>query len=231
MFAQLIPGAGQQAQIQQVYKYQSTRGETNSSGKSLFVVRSTHVGDVTLTASDKNGNSLGIPPLIIHFTPPQAPALVTTSQGSAILNGGFGTGNFTDWTNGGTTAPTINTTHVYDSPYSAQLGSATPSGAPTDSSIMETLTIPTAANSLSFAYQLVNPNADAHNDLEVWVRDSSGEGLFKLFSSSTNSAGWQTSALTYIQKYRGNTVQIYFTLHQDGSANPAYVYLDEIALQ
>ena len=234
MFVQLMAGAGEQAQIQQAYKYESTRGETNSNGQSLFMVRSSQVGAVKLTACDKNGNALGIAPLTINFTAPPPPAVLTSSQGTSILNGGFGTGDFSDWTTGGTPAPTINSGVVYNSSYSAQLGSATSSGSPADSFILETLTIPTSAHSLSFAYQLVNPSADANNSLEVWARDTAGEGLFKLFSTSANSAGWQTQTISFQkfeQYYGGNTIQIYFKLHQDGSANAAHAYLDAILLQ
>ena len=117
-----------------------------------------------------------------------------------MLNGGFETGDFTDWTVGGTAASTVETSTVYSGTYAAQLGSASVSGTPTDSSIVETLTIPSNANSLSFAYQLVNPNPDPNNYLEVWVRDTASDKLYRLFDTSTNGAGWQNQVLTYLQK-------------------------------
>lgn len=230
MLVQLIPTAGIPVQITRAYLYQGLRGQTDSSGQAIFEVRSQQVGSVTLMAADKNGASLGLKPVTLTFTAPPAVTL-TTSEGSAVVNGGFETGDLTGWTAGGSVTPTVESSTVHSGTDAAQLGATSGSATATNSWLVETLSIPTTAKSLNLAYLLSNPSGSSSNYLEVWVQDTAGDQVFKLSSTSANSSGWQTLSLTNLKLYGGNTIQIYINVHQGGgTSNPAYAYLDDVQI-
>lgn len=222
---QLVANPPGSVQIQRDYTYQTLYGQTDNNGQAAFEIRSTQIGTVTLTAVDKNGTPLPVvPPLTLNFTQPPAPPTLTTSEGTAVVNGNFSTGDFTGWTNGGDIAPAVEQTTVYNGPDAAQLGATTPSGAPANSWLMETLTFPPKVKNLNLTYWLNNPNSDSQNYFEVWVRDTAGSKIYQYYSSAADTGGWKTISLPLV-KYWGNTLQIYINVHQDGSSNPAYAYL------
>ena len=229
-YVQLIPNAGANVQIQRMYQYQGLRGQTDNNGQAIFEVRSQQAGTVTLTAADKNGVSLGLPPLTLTFITPPPPTTLSSSEGPTIVNGNFATGDLTGWTAGGAVAPTVESSIVPNGTYAAQLGATSPSGTPEDSSLLETISVPAKAKSLTLTYWFSNPNADSTNYFEIWMQDTAGDRVYRLFSAYVDSGGWKTLTLSYFDKYQGNTVQILFNLHQDGSSNPAYAYLDNVQI-
>lgn len=228
MIVQLQPSRSD-VQIERRYLSQSLRGQTDKNGQAVFLVRSATTGPVTLTTVDKNGTPLSVAPITVNFTTSAAQPLLTPSEGTSVVNGGFESGDLSGWTAGGKVTPTISTTSPYAGADSAQLGNSA-TGAATDSSLMETLTIPTTTKTLKLAYNLANTNNDTANYLEVWVRDTAGESLSKFYSGSARTSGWATLNLTLMNKYRGNTIQVFINLHRGSSTNRASVLLDAVQL-
>jgi len=222
-----LVSTGTPVNIYRQYKYQGLREQTDTSGVARFWVSSTQTGTAIVTLVDKNGNPVpNLSPIQLTFTQPVFPNL-STSEGNAFVNGNFSTGDFTGWSTTGGDAPAMTTTGN-NSTNSAQLGSSTPSGNAVDSGMYETLTIPTHLKNLAFDYQFSNANNDAGNYLEVWVRDTAGDPIYQIAKITGNSPNWQTSLQTALSQFAGNTVQIYFNVHQDGSNNPAFALITNV---
>lgn len=213
--------------IYRQYKYQGLREQTDTSGVARFWVSSTQPGIATVSLVDKNGNPVpNLLPIMLTFTQPTFSS-IASSEGNMFVNGNFSTGDFTGWTTTGGYTPTI-TSPGNNSANSAQLGSSTPSGTVSDSGMHETLTLPTNLKNLAFDYQLSNSSNGTGNYLEVWVRDTAGDPIFQVAKITGDSPNWQTSIQTSLSQFAGNTVQIYFNLHQDGSSNPAYALITNV---
>jgi hypothetical protein len=222
-----LVSTGTPVNIYRQYKYQGLREQTDTSGGATFQVSSIQPGTATVTLVDKNGNPVpNLSPIQLTFTQPVFPAL-TSSEGNTFVNGNFSTGDFTGWTTTGGIPPVITTTGN-NSTNSAQLGSSAPSGNAVDSGIYETLTIPTNLKSLAFDYQFSNSNNDAGNYLEIWVRDTAGDPIYQIAKITGNSTNWQTAIEPSLSQFAGNTVQIYFNVHQDGSNNPAFALITNV---
>lgn len=229
-FVGLSPNQGASVQIRRAYQYQSLRGVTDGKGKAVWEVRASQPGTVSFTAVDKNGLSLGIAPITVTFTAPSAPPTLSASEGTQFVNGGFETGDFTGWTTGGATAPSIETTAVASGTAAAQLGSPAQINLARDSNVFETLTVPSTASNLTLSYLLSNPSAATGNFLEIWVRDTATDRLNKLFSSSSDTGGTFKAQSYSISAYRGNTIQIFVNMHQGGSSNAAYADIDSLSI-
>src|SRR5579863_2478519 len=226
MIVRLV-STGTPVNIYRQYKYQGLREQTDTGGGATFQVSSIQPGTATVTLVDKNGNPVSdLSPIKLTFTKPVFPGL-TSSEGNTFVNGNFSTGGFTGWSTTGGIRPVI-TTKGNNSKYSAQLGSSTPSGNAVDSGIYETLTIPTNLKSLAFDYQFSNSNNDVNNYLEIWVRDTAGDPIYQIAKITANSANWQTAIQTSLSHFAGNTVQIYFNVHQVGSDNPAFALITNV---
>ena len=213
--------------IYRQYKYQGLREQTDTSGVARFWVSSTQPGTAIVTLVDKNGNPVpNLLPVTLTFTQPVFPTLAS-SEGNTFANGNFNTGDLAGWTTTGGYTPAISTTGN-NSTYSTQLGSPSPAGNAVDSGMYETLTLPTNLKNLAFDYQLSNPGNDTGNYLEVWVRDTAGDPIYQIAKITEDSTGWQTSIQSALSQFAGNTVQIYFNVHQDGSSNPAYALITNV---
>ena len=92
----------------------------------------------------------------------------------------------------------------------------------------ETLTLPANLKNLAFDYQFSNPGNDTGNYLEIWVRDTAGDPIYQIAKITGDSPNWQTSIQSALSQFAGNTVQIYFNVHQDGSSNPAFALITNV---
>lgn len=222
-----LVSTGTPVNIYRQYKYQGLREQTDTSGVARFWVSSTQPGTATVTLVDKNGNPVpNLSPIQLTFTQPVFPSL-TSSEGNAFVNGNFSTGDFTGWTTTGGNLPVITTTGN-NSTNSTQLGSSTPSGSAVNSGMYETLTIPTNLKNVAFDYQFSNPNNDVNNYLEIWVRDTAGDPIYQIAKITGSSTTWQTAIQPTLSQFDGNTVQIYFNVHQDGSNNAALALITNV---
>ncbi|HEY4934711.1 MAG TPA: choice-of-anchor D domain-containing protein [Terriglobales bacterium] len=158
---------------------------------------------------------------------------VTTSNASTqlIQNGGFENGNLTSWSATGVYLPFVTTGHAHTGTYSAQLGASSGAEPNGNSSVYQTITIPSTAVSatLTFFYWGASTDTITYDWQEAQVQNSSGALLAQIMKICTNTKTW--TKVTYnLLPYKGQTVRIYFNTHQDGYGDLTYMYLDDVTV-
>jgi hypothetical protein len=156
---------------------------------------------------------------------------VSAPQSQLIQNGGFETGNFSNWTLGGVAVPVISTVQKHSGTYSARVGAnsgAEPNG---DDNLYQTITIPSSATraTLTFWYWPSTTDTITYDWQEAQVQNTSGTMLAQIMKVCSNAQAW--TQVTYdLTSYKGQTIRIYFNDHQDGFGDLTYMYLDDVSL-
>ena len=183
----------------------------------------------TVTGSNPNGSG-----------PPSAASNAVTPSASAPLvqNGGFENG-LTSWTAGGATLPTATSAQVHLGTGAALLGTVQPVAEPLgDSNLAQTITVPSSGTTtLSFWYlpstadQLCSGASCQFDWQEAQLRNTSGTTLASVFKSNSNSETW-TQVTFDLTPYAGQSVVLWFNVHQDGSSPPddTWMYLDDVSV-
>ena len=150
---------------------------------------------------------------------------------NTLSNGSFESGTLQCWTAGGALVPSVSTMQAEDGSFSALLGATSMPEPDGDSWIYQTVTVPATmqAPQLNFWYWPWSSDTIDHNWQEAQIRDSSGNVLAPVFKAASNSQTW-TQASFDLSLYKGQTVQLYFNVHEDGYGNPTYMYLDNIGI-
>ncbi|MGC2112799.1 MAG: choice-of-anchor D domain-containing protein [Candidatus Korobacteraceae bacterium] len=150
---------------------------------------------------------------------------------NSLSDGGFESGTLNCWTLGGVLLPSISTWQAHGGSFSALLGATglpEPNG---DSSLYQTITVPSSAVSpaLTFWYWPWTSDTIQYDWQEAQIRNSSGTMLAQIFKAASNAQTW--TQVTYdLTPYRGQTIQIYFNVHEDGFDDQTYMYLDDVAI-
>ncbi len=230
---------------------------TNNQSVSLTITSITTSGDYSQTnncGSSLNANSSCT--INVVFTPtttgtrtgtltvndngpgnPQTASLtgVGTQGGSCISgtlsNGGFETGDLSCWTTGGVYTPFTSTVQKHSGSYSAQLGSSVEPEPNGDSSIYQTINVPSNLTqaTLTFWYWPYSTDTVQYDWQEAQVRNSSGTMLAQIFKLASNTQTW-TQVTFDLTPYKGQTIQLYFNAHGDGYGDLTYMYLDDVAV-
>jgi hypothetical protein len=152
---------------------------------------------------------------------------------NVVTNGGFETGSFGPaWTTGGgAPTPVISTAQAHSGTYSAFLGtlnnaSSEPSG---DSSIQQTIVVPAGHPTLTFWYRPNTTDSVTFDWQEAQIRSTSGAVLAQVFRVASNSQTW-TQVTFDMTPFAGQTVVLYFNVHQDGFGDPTGMYLDDVSV-
>ena len=158
---------------------------------------------------------------------------VTVSNGMTYLiqNAGFETGNLTNWTATGVYLPFVETAVHREGSYAAQLGSTTlpePNG---NSSLYQTVTIPSTVTTANFQFWYWPATSDtiANDWQEVQIQNSSGATLAQIMRVCANTRTW-THVVYDLSAYKGQTIRVYFNVHGNGNGNLTYMYLDDVNL-
>ena len=167
---------------------------------------------------------------------PQTASLtgVGTQGGSCISgtlsNGGFETGDLSCWTTGGVYIPFTSTVQKHSGSYSAQLGASTAPEPNGDSSIYQTINVPSNLTqaTLTFWYWPSSTDTITYDWQEAQVRNSSGTMLAQIMKVCSNTHAW-TQVTFDLTPYKGQTIQLYFNAHGDGYGDLTYMYLDDVS--
>jgi thermitase len=161
-------------------------------------------------------------------------AQAASNAPTTIQNGGFESGAFSPWvTGGGAPSPVLSTTQTHTGLYSAQLGQSAGAEPTGDSSVYQTVqvSIPSGATkaTLTFWYWPYTTDTVTFDWQECQIRNTSGATLAQVMKIASNAQSWQQ--VTYdLTTYNGQTIQVYFNDHEDGSGDLTYMYLDDVAL-
>ncbi len=155
-----------------------------------------------------------------------------TPPPTGVQNGGFETGNLTNWTAGtgsGTVAPAVSTAQKHSGSYSAYLAGSV-SGSVTTSSIYQDVTVPAGGGTLSFWYYPVSPDTITYDWQEMDILNTSGTVLATPLKVCSNAQTW--TQVTYdLSSYAGQTIRLKFTDRDDGySGDQTNMYVDDVTI-
>jgi len=156
---------------------------------------------------------------------------VTAPSTQLIQNGGFETGTLANWTPGGVYSPFVETVQRHSGTYAAQLSASSGTEPNGDSSLYQTITIPSTATkaTLTFWYWPSTTDTITYDWQEAQVQNTSGTTLAQIMKVCSNAQVW--TQVTYdLTSYKGQTIRVYFNDHGDGFGDLTYMYLDDVTV-
>src|SRR5207248_2204298 len=141
----------------------STVTAGGSSTMTVAVGASTAAGSYTITVTGTGTSA----------TRTTTVALTVTAAGG-VVNGDFETGSLSGWTTGGRFSPRAVTT-AHGGAYAAQLGSTSAFNG--DSTLTQTVTVPTGSPTLTFWYQPHCTDTITYDEIQMQIRSTSGATL------------------------------------------------------
>jgi len=180
----------------------------------------------TLTVTDNGPGSPRVASLTGLGTEPAPPCVTNT-----LSNGGFESGTLDCWTAGGVLLPVTSALQAHSGSFSAQLGATglpEPNG---DSWLYQVVTVPSGADgpTLSFWYWPSTSTTLQYDWQEAQIRDSNGNQLAQVFKVASDAQAW-TQVTFDLTPYSGQTIQLYFNVHENGYGDPTYMYLDDVTV-
>jgi len=186
----------------------------------LNVGSSTAPGPYTVTVTGAGATGT------VHST--SVSLTVTASTGQPVVNGGFETGSLSGWTASGVVPPKVVTPAAHSGAYSAQLGSSSAYNG--NSTLTQTVTIPSGNSRLTFWYQPHCPDTLTYDQIQAQIRSTAGATLATLLNVCSNSGAW-TSVTYDTSSFAGQTVVLWFNDHDDNwPSDPTYSLLDDVAI-
>ena len=159
-----------------------------------------------------------------------APRVLAQSCPNLIVDGGFETGG--GWVLGpNPVTPQYVTFTKHSGNQSLMLGITSGANVESFSSARQTVTIPATATQTTLTFWFyAMASAPATTDyMEVVLLDSAGAILTKPWVSHNNSQLWNQMSFD-LSPWRGQTVQLYFNVYNDGVGGTAAMFLDDVLL-
>jgi hypothetical protein len=184
----------------------------------------------TFTVTATNGTGTG------PVSPPSN-SITPSVNASLVQNGGFESA-LNLWSTGGVATAVTSTTTVHSGTTSALLGTSSGTEPNGDSSLSQTVAVPTSgASSLNFWYwptstdEICTGSACVYDWQEAQIRNTSGATLATVFKAGSNARAWTLGSFD-LTAYAGQTVVLWFNVHQDGASPPddTSMYLDDVAI-
>ncbi|MSP13623.1 MAG: hypothetical protein EXR62_11795 [Chloroflexi bacterium] len=156
-------------------------------------------------------------------------------QSNILANPGF-EDNFNSWTaSASACAPLISTQITHSGQNSALIGvPTTKADKNCDSFVYQQVSIPAGTSQalLRFWYWAWSDEGNVNYDWqELQIRDSNGNLLQTLWHVNDNSRTWKQSPAYDLSPYAGQTIRIYFNVHNDGHGGlRTFLYLDDVSL-
>jgi len=82
---------------------------------------------------------------------------------------------------------------------------------------------------MTFWYWAATTDSITYDWQEAQIRNSSGAILAQVLRTASNAQNW-TQVSFDATAYKGQTVQLWFNVHQDGYGDLTYMYLDDVSL-
>ena len=168
----------------------------------------------------------------------QSNAVTPSASAPVIVNGGFENG-ISPWVlGGGNPTPALSTAKAHSGTTSLLLGAQDPNpDANGNSSADQTITVPTGTSQLSFWYWTASSDSTCSGAgctfdwTEAQIRTPAGSTLAQIFKSNTTAQAW-AQVVFDTTPYAGQTVDLYFNVHGDGSPTPdnTWTWLDDVAM-
>jgi hypothetical protein len=106
-----------------------------------------------------------------------------------------------------------------------------------ESTLSQTITVPPGTSTLSFWYwpattdELCSGSSCKWDWQEAQIRSTSGATLASLFKSNSNARSWNQATFN-TSAFAGQTVVLWFNVHEDGSSPPddTWMYLDDVSV-
>ena len=163
---------------------------------------------------------------------PAVAAMTVAAQScpDLIVDGGFETGS--GWVLGpNPVTPQYVTFTKHSGNQSLMLGITSGANVESFSSARQTVAIPATATqtTLSFWFYAMASSAPTTDYMEVVLLDPAGAILTKPWFSHNNSQLWNQMSFD-LSPWRGQTVQLYFNVYNDGVGGTAAMFLDDVSL-
>ena len=159
-----------------------------------------------------------------------ATRVLAQSCPNLIVDGGFETGGA--WVLGPAPVPPQYVTYTkHSGNQSLALGITSGANVESFSSARQTVTIPSTATqtTLNFWFYAMASSPATTDYMEVVLLDSAGAILTKPWVSHNNSQLWNQLSFD-LSPWRGQTVQVYFNVYNDGVGGTAAMFLDDVVL-
>jgi hypothetical protein len=173
-------------------------------------------------------NKLYLPLIMSGAEPPPEPVC-----SNLIINGGFESGDFTGWSRPSQNPPgTIMTDTVFSGSYAARIGAATISETITTtsySSVKQSVSIPANAITATLSLARYRWSGDTDGDRQYLVVLRPGQPIDYLFSGGADDAQWNRASFD-LMGYAGQTIELLFSVMNNGAGGSSGMALDEVQL-
>jgi hypothetical protein len=192
-------------------------------------------GSSTMTVTTASSTPAGTSTLTVTGSGPSTSHSATTALtvsgatgGTIVTNGGFETGTLSSWTASGAYLPFVVTSPVHSGSYAAQIGSTSPVNG--DSTLSQTVTVPSGSHALSFWYNPNCPDTLTYDQEQMQIRSTSGTVLATVLNVCSYSGAW-THVTFDMTPYANQTVVLWFNNHDDGyPGDPTYTIIDDVSI-
>jgi hypothetical protein len=118
----------------------------------------------------------------------------------------------------------------HNSSYAARLGS--PTAVNGDSTLTQTVVLPTGPRRLYFFYNPHCTDSLAFDQIQMQIRSTSGATLANVLDVCSNSGTWTQRTYKLPPSLRGQTAVLWFNVHDDGNASdPTYALVDDVSIR